>query len=102
VSTLDFDFLAEFFITNFSATGGFDLSDADVSIERCLSGSKGCLCFSFFAITLSLLDCSLGVDPGDISILLSDTLGFSYVTLTLCFGDIDTGLIDCSLVSLSG
>jgi hypothetical protein len=54
------------------------------------------------ALSLCILDGCLSIDLGDFTVLLSDTLDLSYITLALDFGDIDTGLVNITLVGRAG
>jgi hypothetical protein len=58
--------------------------------------------FGALAVSLGFLDRCLGVDFGNVAVLLADSLGFSYISFALGIGDIDTCLVDGPLVCFSG
>lgn len=52
LSTLDFDVLSKFFVTDFSGTSGFDMSNVNLSVESGFVLSKFRLCFCSLSISL--------------------------------------------------
>ena len=100
--TLDLDILSQLLVTSFSSTCGFYLCNVDVSVEHSLTSSEGSLGLGLLTVSLGLLDCCLGVDLGDFTVLLTLASGFTDVTQSLSFSHIDTSLIDGAFMSLSG
>ena len=80
VGTLDLDFSSEFFVASLSCARGFDLCNVDISVESGLASREGCFGLSLLGISLGLLDCCLGVDLGDFTVLSSLAVCFSDVT----------------------
>jgi hypothetical protein len=58
--TLDFDILSQLFVARLGGTGGFDLSNADITVEDRLAGGESGFCLSALGIPFGLLDSSLG------------------------------------------
>lgn len=100
-STLSLNLLAKFFVADLSSTASFDLGNANISVEDSLTCSKSRFCGCLLTVSDSFLNRCLGVDLCDLSVLLTDSLGFSYITFALGLGDVDTSLIDSTLMCLA-
>jgi hypothetical protein len=77
LSALNFDISSKFFVSCFSSSCSLDLGNVDITIERGLASCKSGLSPGFLAVTFGLLDCGLGVDLCNISVLFTLSLSLS-------------------------
>jgi hypothetical protein len=77
LSALNFDVSPKFFVSCFSSSGSLNLGNIDITIERGLASCKSGLSPGFLTVTFGLLDCGLGIDLCNISVLFTLSLSLS-------------------------
>ncbi|KAK5635075.1 hypothetical protein RRF57_010787 [Xylaria bambusicola] len=98
--TFDLDVLLQVLIPRLGSSSSLDPSDVDVTAEIGLLRSQVGLGRGTLDVSVRLLHGRLGVDLGNLTFLLTASVGLADVSAELGVCDVDTGLVRGALVGL--